>query len=69
VNSNGKCLRYLIYPAIALLVAGCGGIHASKSVSPLDFILPGLMQSDPPPLIPDPVHPGAEPVQQQVAQF
>ena len=32
------------------LTAGCGGINASKSVSPLDFILPGLLknQSQPP---------------------
>lgn len=26
----------------AVLTAGCSGINASKSVSPLDFILPGL---------------------------
>jgi hypothetical protein len=30
------------------LMAGCSGIHASKSVSPLDFILPGLMKNDAP---------------------
>jgi len=28
--------------------SGCSGIHASKSVSPLDFILPGLMKNDVP---------------------
>lgn len=26
----------------AVLAAGCSGINASKSVSPLDFLLPGL---------------------------
>jgi hypothetical protein len=33
---------------------GCSGINASKSISPLDFLLPGLhMENDPPkPLIP-----------------
>ena len=33
---------------------GCSGINASKSISPLDFLLPGLhLQNDPPrPLIP-----------------
>jgi len=33
--------------AIALLslTAGCGGLNASKSVSPLDFILPGLLKN------------------------
>lgn len=38
---------------IAALATGCSGINASKSISPLDFILPGLMQNcPPPPLIP-----------------
>jgi hypothetical protein len=32
---------------IAVVGSGCGGIHASKSVSPLDFFLPGLMQNAP----------------------
>jgi hypothetical protein len=36
-----------------LLGAGCSGINASKSVSPLDFLIPGgfmrgLIQSPPP---------------------
>jgi len=42
-----------IIPALLLFVAGCGGINVSKSVSPLDFILPGLLQADPPPTHPD----------------
>jgi hypothetical protein len=42
---------------LLLIVAvncGCSGINASKSISPLDFLLPGLhLQNDPPmPLIP-----------------
>jgi hypothetical protein len=38
---------------IAAVGSGCSGINASKSLSPLDFILPGLMQSVPPaPVIP-----------------
>jgi len=32
---------------LVLVTAGCGGINASKSVSPLDFILPGLIQNQP----------------------
>ncbi len=28
--------------AMAAMAAGCSGINASKSVSPLDFLLPGL---------------------------
>ena len=35
--------------AVALLMCvGCSGINVSKSVSPLDFILPGLMRNNPP---------------------
>jgi len=38
---------------LAALATGCSGINASKSFSPLDFILPGLMQHSPPsPVIP-----------------
>jgi len=56
---------------LALLAGGCSGINASKSVSPLDFFLPGLMQTDPPasPATqqPDLASPSAKPVK-QVAQ-
>jgi len=39
---------------IAAAATGCSGINASKSISPLDFILPGLhIQSCPPsPVVP-----------------
>jgi hypothetical protein len=30
------------FASLPLLVAGCGGISASRSVSPLDFLLPGV---------------------------
>ena len=39
----------LAFAALLVLCGtGCGGISASKSVSPLDFLLPGLMKADPP---------------------
>jgi hypothetical protein len=44
-------MRAVVAFALALLAGvgtGCSGIHASKSISPLDFILPGLMQNRPP---------------------
>lgn len=41
---------------LVTMVTGCGGISASKSVSPLDFLLPGLVKADPPP------QPSTEPV-------
>jgi hypothetical protein len=34
--------------AAPLLLAGCGGISASRTVSPLDFLLPGILRADPP---------------------
>ena len=38
---------------IAVVNCGCSGINATQSVSPLDFLLPGLLQNDPPrPVIP-----------------
>jgi hypothetical protein len=41
---------------LALIVAvncGCSGINASQAISPLNFLLPGLLQNDPPrPVIP-----------------
>jgi hypothetical protein len=43
----------ILLALIAVVGSGCGGINASKSISPLDFLLPGLMQNEPPaPLIP-----------------
>jgi len=54
VSSNGKLQRSVSFLALLLLVAGCGGINASKSVSPLDFFLPGLLKADPPPSHSDP---------------
>jgi len=37
-----------LFAAVPLLLAGCGGISASRTVSPLDFLLPGLIKADPP---------------------
>ena len=43
----------LAFALIAMVATGCSGINVSKSISPLDFILPGLMQNGPAsPLIP-----------------
>jgi hypothetical protein len=61
VRSNGKLLRLAFCPAFLLLAAGCGGINASRTVSPLDFFLPGLLQATPPPAQHDPVLPPVEP--------
>jgi len=34
--------------ALPLLVAGCGGVSASQTVSPASFFLPGIMKAAPP---------------------
>jgi hypothetical protein len=44
---------------LAVVATGCGGIQASKSISPIDFLLPGLhLQNCPPsPVTPDDTNP------------
>ncbi|HWY31675.1 MAG TPA: hypothetical protein VNX46_13020 [Candidatus Acidoferrum sp.] len=44
-----------IFVAIALATGGCGGINASQSVSPLDFLLPGIIKNCPAPANSEPV--------------
>ena len=46
-----KSLCLALLPTATLLLGGCGGISASKTVSPLDFLLPGMggfIKADPP---------------------
>ncbi len=43
LNRNFRWL--LLLAAVPLAMSGCGGINASKTVSPLDFILPGLIKA------------------------
>jgi hypothetical protein len=43
----------LLFLVAAIAGAGCSGINVSKSISPLDFFLPGLLQNTPqPPPVP-----------------
>jgi len=64
VRLNWKNLRWITTAALLLLGAGCSGVNVSKSVSPLDFILPGLIKADPPPTQPEKPTPAAQPVVQ-----
>jgi hypothetical protein len=50
--------------ALLLPAAGCGGIRAKYSVSPATFLLPGLLQADPPPTDPNRDLPPAVPVKE-----
>jgi hypothetical protein len=51
-----------------LLGAGCSGIHVTKSISPATFLLPGLMQAEPPPADPNRDLPVDDTIK-EVAQF
>ena len=46
VRSTIRILCLMSVPAF--LCAGCGGISASRTVSPLDFLLPGILKNEPP---------------------
>lgn len=59
---NWKIARLAVCGGLLLLGAGCSGINASKSISPATFLLPGLMQADPPPAHPDLISPAEEPL-------
>jgi len=48
VNWNWKWSRAAVLVALLALGAGCSGVHASKSVSPATFLLPGLIKNDVP---------------------
>jgi hypothetical protein len=50
VKWNWKRIRATALLGMLACGTGCSGIHASKSVSPLDFILPGLMKNEVPAL-------------------
>jgi hypothetical protein len=63
-----KFLRLTFLPVLLLLVAGCGGLTATKSISPASFLLPGLLQADPTPAHPESTLPAVEPGV-EVAQF
>jgi hypothetical protein len=49
VKLNWKHARWLLVLAALLSGAGCGGISATKTVTPLDFFIPGglLLESKP----------------------
>ncbi len=44
-----------MFVALGLAAGGCGGISASKTVSPLDFLLPGIIKNNPTPTTNTPV--------------
>jgi len=51
VRLSWKFLWLALFAALPLAGAGCSGVNASQSVSPLDFLLPGaghLIKAAPP---------------------
>ncbi len=54
---NRKLIWLAMWSGVLLLGAGCSGVNASHSVSPIDFLLPGAgklfhMQYTPPQSVP-----------------
>jgi hypothetical protein len=48
VKLNRKHKTFASAAVLVLLCAGCGGVSASRSVSPINFLVPGgLLQVDP----------------------
>jgi hypothetical protein len=47
VRFTRKLTCLLALAVAALYCAGCGGISASRTVSPLDFLLPGILKNEP----------------------
>jgi len=47
MKSYRMIVRLAMLPGLVLLGIGCGGINASRSVSPATFLLPGLLQYTP----------------------
>jgi hypothetical protein len=48
VRISWKILGLALIAAGSMLLAGCGGLAASQTISPLDFLLPGILRADPP---------------------
>ena len=60
-----RCYRMAVLVMMATLAAcavGCSGINAAQSISPASFLLPALLQADPPPHPAEAVVPTVEPV-------
>jgi hypothetical protein len=58
----------MILPAVLLFAAGCGGLSATKSISPASFLLPGLIKATPQPSHPEGTLPAVE-TGTEIAQF
>jgi len=61
VKLKWKIARLAICGSVLSLGAGCSGINAGGGASPASFLLPGLLQADPPLAHPDLILPTNEP--------
>jgi hypothetical protein len=67
VKLNWKHMRMLTGLAAILSMVGCGGISATKSISPLDFFIPGgLLLQEPHQMLTNDVAPQSQPARQLV---
>ena len=52
MNRKEMGLKWIAIVAIAAMASGCSGISATGGVSPLSFLLPGLVLDDSPKALP-----------------
>ena len=48
-----KKVQLGVIAGLTILATGCGGFHAKYGISPLSFLLPGLVKVEPKPAIPE----------------
>jgi hypothetical protein len=53
VRLRWKILQLCVIAGLTVLATGCGGFRANYGVSPLSFLLPGLVKVEPKPANPD----------------
>jgi hypothetical protein len=53
VKLRWKILQLGVFAGLTVLATGCGGFHAKYGISPLSFLLPGLVKVESKPANPD----------------
>ena len=54
MSNINRLIPTLVAGAAVVVLTGCSGVNASRSVSPASFLIPGLIMNDPRPAADDP---------------
>ncbi len=54
MSNINRLIPTLVAGAAVVVLTGCSGVNASRSVSPASFLIPGLIMNDPRPAVDDP---------------